>query len=227
MTLSNKILIGFFGFILIYTLMAFTEIRVKGDLRILNDENSTVESIPLENLKYLSVASDFEERITISSSDNPQVKIKSKSGQLIASMKYEMKNDTLFLLKFEEIEERYNISIEVPSDGFSGFSSSKAYIYVSNIHQQTLSIIQTGGRVEIEDKVNLERLNIKSSNKSYTEVSGASIDTLNVHMDHSDFRSYANINRIEGFLNNESDLYSTDIYDVQLKRDRSSRMRMY
>ncbi len=227
MSLSNKILIIFFGIILAYTLMAFVEIRVKGDIRVLNDENSITETIPSAGIKFIILSEEFDERITISSSNTPQVMIKSKSGELIANLNYEMKNDTLVLLSFEKPEERYQITIDIPTSGFNGINSSAASVRITGINQQSLSIIQSGGRVQIDNHVTLDKLSIKASEKSFIEVYDASIDTLSLDLNHSDIRLNSVVGKIQGTISNESDLYSSGANDVQLMRDASSRMRIF
>ena len=227
MSLSNKILIIFFGTILAYTLMAFAEIRIKGDTRTLTDENSITESIPLSNINYIYLNERFDQSLTISSGAEPKIKIRSKVGELLSNLDYETRNDTLFLTGFNDTEERFNLSIEVPKSGFNGFYTASGYIRLTDLQQENLSFTQSGGRLQIDHNIELGNLQISGSEKAYIDVYDASIDTVSLDLDHSDIRFNTSVNLIKGTLSNESDLYSSNASQLNLKRDKSSRMRIF
>ncbi len=125
MKLSNKVLIGFFGFIFVYMIVAFTEIRFKGDLNRFNDSNSVSESVDIVNIKYL-VLSDLNQRITISGSDNPRIEVKSVSGDLLKDLQYDISGDTLTMQPMLLQENQLvTVSIHVPKTTFIGLSTRK------------------------------------------------------------------------------------------------------
>ena len=64
MKLSNKILIGYFGFIFVYLSAAFTEIRFRGSLNQLDESIGIVETADLSGVTYL-VLQDLDESITL------------------------------------------------------------------------------------------------------------------------------------------------------------------
>ena len=82
MKLSNKILIGFFGFCFLYMVVAFTEMRLKGDLNRLDDSNSISESIEINGIKYI-VFDEVEQRLTVRGSVTSGIEVNSISGDLI------------------------------------------------------------------------------------------------------------------------------------------------
>ena len=82
---SNKVLIVFFGVILLYISAAFTEVRIRGVKEDLNDENAKVETIALDGLKYLML-SDLDSRVLLRSSDNPRLEIRSRSEGIISGL---------------------------------------------------------------------------------------------------------------------------------------------
>jgi hypothetical protein len=53
MSLSNKILLSFFGFIFLYLTAAFVEIRVSGTPNIISDKNSKAETVDIVGVNYL------------------------------------------------------------------------------------------------------------------------------------------------------------------------------
>ena len=86
MKLSNKILVGFFGFLFLYLTAAFTEIRLNGTPNVINDSNSKIETVDLSGIRYI-VVGDVDKNINITGSDRSQLEVRSFSGDLLKHLK--------------------------------------------------------------------------------------------------------------------------------------------
>src|SRR5688572_19543448 len=96
MKLSNKILIGFFGFIFIYLTAAFTEVRLKGTPNVIDDTNSIAETVDIPGIAYL-ILNDIDKNVNVIASDRAQLEVRSFSGDLLTKLKYKISDDTLTL----------------------------------------------------------------------------------------------------------------------------------
>lgn len=228
MKLSNKTLIIFFGVILAYTLLAFAEIRFKGEHQSLNEENSIAEEVSMKNLKYVVISEDLDKRVTISSSNNPRIELKSTSGDILSKLAYEVKDDTLFLQKLNlgEEEQHFHFAVFIPTIGFEGVKATSSNVNFLDIKQASFSIVQSGGRVTFEDDIEIERLNITERDGATLNVYNSRIDTINVDLDDSDLSLRLQVNRLEGLLANKAAIYSEGANDVQLKKDKRSSIRI-
>ncbi|MFK7951973.1 MAG: hypothetical protein AB8B73_03940 [Ekhidna sp.] len=224
--MSNKILIIFFGTILTYTLMAFAEIRISGESRILNEKNSIAETISLDGIKYVVFDDRLNQWIHLSGSNKPRIEMKSKSGDMMSKLKYELKGDTLYINEMNDEENHFDLSIFVPRDGFSGFTSSSAYVELSDIKQPGLSINQVNGRVDLEEDVDIGRLILNSNSDATLEMTASRVDTLSIQVDDSSLRLYGKIRRLEGTLENSSSVYASDVDEMMLKKDKGSSIRI-
>lgn len=226
---SNKTLIVFFGVILSYTLMAFAEIRIRGEHKDLTEKNSIAEVAPLENLKYVVIPEDIEKKITISSSNKPRIELKSQSGDIISRMNYKFKNDTLTLQEFDmgENEEHFHMTVFVPITGFEGLSTTSSDLSFLDLKQASLSIIQTGGRVTFQRDIEIEKLSIWGKDDATFNIYSSSIDTIAVDLDNSDLSIRSEVNRLEGYLVNKAALSAEGVNDMQLKKDKGSSIRIF
>ncbi|MEQ8810982.1 MAG: hypothetical protein RIE59_18060, partial [Imperialibacter sp.] len=126
MKLSNKILIGFFGFIFLYMMAAFTEVRLRGYKRDFKGAETQVEKAPLGDVGYI-VLSDSEQRVTISSSDEPHIEVRSIDGGFLSSVSYEMAGDTMRLKVNEIISGKpVQVTVYVAQNTFRGLQATKA-----------------------------------------------------------------------------------------------------
>lgn len=228
MKLSNKIIAGFFGFILFYTFMVFAEIRIMGQSKVFEDDDSITETYPLEGLKYIIIQKDLNKRIAISSSSSPRIELKSLSGNFLPKMKYQLNNDTLFILAFdlEDNEEHFHFNIFVPKNGFKGLSTTESFISFTEIKQKSLFITQSGGQINMDNNISLEKLSIVSNENAMLDFRDGQADTVSLLVDDSEVRLYAKIHRLEGTLINDAAIYSSDISDIALKKDKGSSIRI-
>ncbi|TRX60229.1 hypothetical protein FNH22_09280 [Fulvivirga sp. M361] len=226
MKLSNKILIGFFGFVLLYMLLAFTEVRFRGDYKGWNKSNSKVESTPIDTVKYL-VLKGLDQQVKLSTSDQPRIELKSRSGAVLSKLEYETHGDTLVLERFAlEEHERVHLFVYVTPNDLAEIKVNKSSVVISNLDQLSLSITQSGGSVNMEGNNKLGNMRIDASEKANFRAAGFSLDTLSVQLDHADIKFWSKVERLEGGMINQSHLLVKDPGDIQFKKDESSRLRV-
>lgn len=224
MKLSNKILIGFFGFIFFYMIVAFTEIRFRGDLNRFNDSNSISESVDIVNIKYL-VLSDLNQRITISGSDNPRIEVKSVSGDLLKELQYDISGDTLTMKPMLLQENQLvTVLIRVSEATFIGLSTRKTGVTISGLVQETLDVVQDDGWIRMRGTNRLNKINLKAENSADFNIINGEVDTLNVTMNHSEVRVSQPLKLVKGSMDNQSYMNLTGTEEIQFKKDESSRL---
>ncbi|MEQ9375366.1 MAG: DUF2807 domain-containing protein [Imperialibacter sp.] len=226
MKLSNKILIGFFGFILLYMMAAFTEVRLRGYKRDLSGAETQIENAPLGNVGYI-VLSDSERRVTISSSDEPHIEVKSIDGGFISNVNYEMVGDTL-MLKVDDIVtgKPVQVTVFVSKNTFRGLQATRASVSITDLSQQTLAINQSGGSIAMDGNVDLTSLSIKASEGAYLNAAGLSVDLLSVEMDKSQVTIWSFIKQLNGSITNDSFLRVNGVDDIQFTKDKSSKIQI-
>ena len=119
MKLSNKILIGFFGFLFLYLTAVFAEIRLSGTPYIVDDSNSVGETVETGTVNFV-VLRNLDESINIVTSDKPQLEVRSLSGDALEAVKYKISGDTLTLydLQSDDIKP-VRITVFVRPGGFA------------------------------------------------------------------------------------------------------------
>ncbi|MEQ9405663.1 MAG: hypothetical protein RIM99_18885 [Cyclobacteriaceae bacterium] len=227
MKLSNKLLIGFFGGAMIYMLMAFAEVRLRGDDRRLTGNNAKVESVPLANVRFINL-NDLGKRINIESSYNPRIEMRSKDGDVLSGLKYELNGDTLTLTQLEVGEDvRISLTIYVPDNGSIGLSSNNARVYMSKLDVSAIAIMQTGGRIVFEDDVRLQRLMLQVGEDARFDLYSGEIDSVTLNMNNSSATIRSRIGLLDGFMANDSDLMIGSISEITFKKDNSSSIRLF
>ncbi len=226
MKLSNKVLIGFFGFILVYMLAAFTEVRLKGDFNRFDASRAKMESVEIDAVSHL-VLSDVKQRIIVNTSDKPRIELSSTSGTLLSKLNYQITGDTLVVKELPmEKHEQVKFVIYVPQSGLNGIDVDGAGVKIRNLNQSALSITQSAGTVNIEGNNRLKNLKLTATNDARFDATGFDIDELSVQIDNSVVKVWAVVNRLEGRMNNNSHLVVQSPNDIQLKRDNTSRLQL-
>src|SRR5689334_4481193 len=113
MKLSNKILIGFFGFIFLYLTAVFAELRLTGTSNILDDQNSIAETVALSGITHI-VLNDLGKNIYVTGADRPRLEVRSASGDGLKKLQYAISGDTLTLLSLPKDTKTMKVSIFVP-----------------------------------------------------------------------------------------------------------------
>ncbi|MEP5611789.1 MAG: DUF2807 domain-containing protein [Cyclobacteriaceae bacterium] len=225
MNISTKILMGFFGSAFVYMSAVFIEIRLTGEDVDIHGEDAKVESVPIDNIKYVIIA-DLGQRIYLKSSDKPGLEFRSASGDLASRLVYEINGDTLNLreLNLEE-NTKLDITLLVPQE-LVGIEVNEAAVYLSDLKQPRLSIIQTGGRTVFNQGVKIGKLDITATESAEFDAFGGDIDTVALDLDNSDVELRTNVGRLEGSMKNRSYLYIEDINDISFKKDENSHLKL-
>ena len=226
MKLSNKILIGFFGFAFVYLTAVFAEVRIKGTPNIINDTNSIAETVDISGVSYL-VLQDMDHDIAVGVSDNPRLEVRSISGDLLKRLKYNIAGDTLTLSELQSEERRtVKISVFVPEGGLKGMKIIHAGASVKGLAQDHLYISQNAGRIWMSDS-RIGKIQIEASSKSFLNISATGLDTLSANIDSSEVSVSSPVRLLEGSMKNKSFLRMNDIDQIQFEKDETSRFNLY
>lgn len=224
MQLSNKILIGLFGFLFLYMIVAFTEMRFKGDLNRLDDSNSISEKAEVTTVNYIKL-SNLDPHITIMGSEMAGLEVKSMKGEMLQYLEYEMIGDTLQIISMEKQEKQLvNLTIRVPKSTFRGLSSTHSGVVLSNLEQDTLDIHQRDGWIRMNDSNKIGQLNLIAENTAYFNFLKGEIDILNTTIDDSEVSIPQPMKLVKGSMANNSYLYLDGASEIQFKKDEGSRL---
>jgi hypothetical protein len=226
MKLSNKILLGFFGFIFIYLTAAFTELRLTGSPNIIDDKNSKAETVDISGIAYL-VLQDLDKDIRVIGSDRARLEVRSRSGDLLQNLEYNISGDTLTLsgLQIEDLRS-VMISVFVPESGLKGITVNDATATVERLAVGHLYISQNAGRIWMS-AVDIGELQIDALRKSFFQINGTNVDTLSAKIEESELFISAPVKLLKGSMQRNSSLQVIGIDEIQFKKDETSRLNMY
>lgn len=226
MKLSNKVLIGFFGFIFLYLTAVFAEIRLRGTEYLIDDSNSIAQTVDIPGLSYL-VLEDIDRDINVIGSDQPRLEVRSREGDLLESIKYRISGDTLKLSDVELNDANaFAISVFVPKSGLTAIVLDSAGAIVKGLEQAHLDISQKAGRIRMSDS-NIGKINIEALNGSYLDISNTNLDTLSANIEESQAYVWSSIKRLEGSMKNKAFLRVHNVDDIQFKKDETSTINWY
>jgi hypothetical protein len=225
MKLSNKILIGFFGFAFIYLTAVFAEFRLRGTPNNINNTNSISETVDISGVSYL-VIQDLNQDIAVVGSDQPRLEVRSISGNLLNRLKYNISGDTLTLSEFQPEEKRMvSISVFVPEAVLKGMTVNDSRANVKGLKQELLYISQNAGQIFMSDN-KIDKVHLEVSSKSYLHITATSLDTLSTKIDNSQVIISSPVGVLTGSMENHSSLQMNRIDEIQFKKDESSRLHL-
>lgn len=225
MKLSNKILIGFFGFAFLYLTAVFAEVRLRGTPNIINDANSTAETADIPGTAYI-ILRGLHENVNVIGSDQPRLEVRSLSGDQLRNLQYKLSGDTLILSQLpSETWKPVRISVFVPRSGLKGITVDSAAAVVSGLELTTFHIEQRTGRVWMSEN-KIGKINIHASARSFFDVS-CELDTLSASIEESEAYISLPISVLEGSMKNRSFLRVADIDVIQFEKDETSRLNLY
>jgi hypothetical protein len=225
MKLSNKILVGFFGFILLYLTAAFTELGIRGTPHTIDDKNSIAESIEIPNIIQLSL-SGVDKEINVRASEKPRLELRSLSGDLLKNLKYRISGDTLTLSGIQpEDLETIKITVFVSEASLRKIEVNSSVAIIKGLESDVLNISQKSANVWLSE-CTIDKLEIDLS-KSYLDISAMMMDTLNATLERSEVNVNTPVEVIQGSMTNNATLRLSDIREIQLKKDATSKVTMY
>ena len=224
MKLSNKILIGLFSFLFLYMIVAFTEMRFKGDLNHFDSDNFISEKAEITTVNYIKL-SNLDPRVTIIGSEMSGLEVKSVKGEMLQHLEYEMIGDTLHIISMElEEKQLVNLTIHVPKSTFRGLSTTHSGVIISNLQQATLDIDQKDGWIRMSDSNKIGQLNLIAQNTAYFSFINGEIHTLNTTIDNSEVSVLLPMKLVKGSMVNDSYLHLQGTSEIQFKKDEGSRL---
>lgn len=222
MKLSNKILLGFFGFIFLYLNAAFTEIRLTGSPNIINDQNSIAETVDLPVITYV-VLKGVEKEVNVIGADQSLLEVRSLTGDVLKKLKYEVSGDTLTLSGIDAGDrENFKVNVFVPSTRFKAINVNSSEATIKGLNTPLLNIYQKTGSISVNDcriaKIELDL------NTAYLTISDATVDTVSIKLETSTVNIYSPLTLLQGSIKNQSVLRIGDTREFQLTKDESSRL---
>jgi hypothetical protein len=225
MKLSNKILLGFFGFIFLYLTAAFAELRLTGNPNVIDDGNSIAETADISGVKYV-VIRDMDTQINVIGSDRAQLEVRSFSGNLLTKLNYKISGDTLTLSGVESKEVKtIKISVFVPNTSLKGITVNSSVAIVRGLQPDVLSISQKSGTIWMsESRITKIEMDLDDS---YLDISGTPLDTLSANIERSEVSIDAPVGLLQGSMKTSSMLRMGDIGEIQFKKDETSRLNLF
>src|SRR5690349_698154 len=196
MKLSNKILLGFLGVIFLYLTAAFTEVRLRGTPNIINDKNSTAETVDISGVRYL-VVNDVNKQIHIYGSDRASFEVRSFDGHFLAKVKYKVSGDTLAISGIEsEATERVKISVFIPKTSLKGISSDGSVLIIQDLELDLLNISQNAGTIWMSH-CTIGKMELKAE-AANIEISATNLDTLSANITAANANIYSPVGLLQG-----------------------------
>lgn len=226
MKLSNKILLGFFGFIFLYLTAVFAELRLTGTSNVIDPKNSIAETVDLSGISYL-ILNDCDKDVNITGSDHTRLEVRSLSGSLLQKLKYEISGDTLTLSGFQsKIASSLRLSVFVAKPGLKGITVKSSSGTIEGLQQESLQLSQNSGRIWMSDN-KIANIQTDLSNGSTLSISKTTLDTLSTRIDGSKLHVLSPVGLVQGTIENNSRLQLSELQEIQVKKDKNSHLFMY
>lgn len=222
MKLSNKILLGFFSFILIYMIAAFTEVRLKGDYNQMDGDSGTAESVDLPLVHHL-ILPDVQRMFQVRGSEQSRLETRSKSGNALAGLKYELHGDTLEIVNFE-FSDGDHANTRIYLSKLRSLEVNGTSVFINDLQQDSLIIHQKGGLIRMQENNQLKTLVLESTSDADFEAAGFQLNNLTVQANRSNVRFYNIVNELNGGLQNNSRLFIRSANSIQFTKDESSHL---
>jgi hypothetical protein len=223
MKLSNKILLGFLGFIFLYLTAAFAELRITGTPNVIDDKNSAAETVDISGVQYLVITGADEQLINVTGADRSVLEVRSFSGDFLAKVKYKISGDTLTISGIlSEATEPVKISVILPKTSLKGIAVDDSFLRIQGFQSALLRISQNSGSIRMTGStIGKTELNL---NKAYLEISGTRLDTVSASVERSQVNIYSPVGLLSGSMKSESVLRVNDALEIQFRKDESSRL---
>lgn len=226
MKLSNKVLLGFLGFIFLYLTAAFTELRMRGTLNVINDKNSIAEAVDLPVIGHV-VINGLDEYVWVRPSDHARLEVRSVRGGLLKNLTYRISGDTLMLSAFEpDGNQRVMITVYVSNASLQRVTVNHSAAAVDGFDQDLLHLSQDSGRITMSDN-KIGKVNIDLSEGSFLNISDSNFDTVSATIDGSRVHILSPVGLVQGAMKNNAFMQLTQVKEIQLKKDEGSKLTVY
>lgn len=223
MKLSNKILLAFIGVIFLYTILASAEVRFRGTNNYIEDHDLIVESLPVEDYKYL-IIKDLKIPVSIHKSGQTRIEISSINGNSLNKVSFNIKNDSLIIDSSDFIKEKHLfLAIYLPNSA-NLIKSQSENIKITALDLDSLTVFQKGGRVTVEEGVKLDWLNLRASKNAKINMNSASVENIQVNIENSSVSINQKVSTINGIVRDQSRLLTRSFSHISIDRDESSKL---
>lgn len=227
MKLSNKILLGFFGTVILYTLIAAGEIRFKGVLRSENKEGFLVESIAIDSHKHLIIRNSNID-ISVNQSETTRMEIRSYNEEKHLKISYQTSGDTLIINSVNPTEESETTIINVYLDNRLQSITSKAIrTYVRNFKSDSLTVIASENYLSFDDDNEIQHLQLTGQEGASVYLLSDQVNSLDLLIDDATVTVIKELAEINAELINGAVLTSKAPDNLQFKKERNCKVMMY
>lgn len=226
MKLSNKILLGFFGFVFLYMTAAFAELRFMGIPNVINKTNSVAETVDISGIRYL-ILNDCSREINVVPAERPHLEVLSFSGNVLKTLKYEIAGDTLTIAGLESQDSRnIQFTVFVPNSSLKAIHVKSSTLIIEGLKQDALQITGDAGRVWMSG-VNIAKIGLDITNKSLLDISKATLDTMEAKITESQLIVSSPVGSLKGTVENHSLVRLNEVEEIQLKKDLNSDLNIF
>jgi hypothetical protein len=226
MKLSNKILLGFFGFLFLYLTAVFAELRLTGTPNFIDEKNSISESVDISGITHL-VLNDIDKDLQIRAADSSVLQVRSISGDILKRLKYRISGDTLTIsaLKSQDVK-NMKITFFVRSGSLKAVTANSCRVTINSLQQEALTISQTASNVWMSDN-SIGKIQSDLTQNSFLSISSPGVNTLSLNIKESEMQVWSPVGLVEGSMKDKSSLRLTQIEEITLKKDMTSTLSIY
>ncbi|MEL6559353.1 MAG: hypothetical protein AAFQ94_14275 [Bacteroidota bacterium] len=226
MKLSNKILLGFFGCIILYTLLAAGEVRFRGNFRGDVREGLLIESVNIGGYKHLIINSSNIE-VSIDQSDTTRIEVKSEKTEDDIKLTYRLSGDSLIIDSVNMTDEVDRIIKIYLDNRIETINSNAIRTYIRKFEIDSLTVIANAKYLSIGDDAEIKNLRLKGFDGANVFVFSEMIGFLDLKIDDANVTVRNELSEINAELVNGAVLSSKAPDNLQFKRDRDCKVIMY
>ena len=226
MKLSNKVLLGFLGFIFLYLTAAFTELRVAGTHNVIDNKNSIAETVDIAGVSHI-VISDVGQYVRIVGDDQARLELRSIAGDMLKNLTYKISGDTLTLSAFRsDGSARVSLTVFAPGNMIEGVTVNRSAVSIDEFRQDFLRLSQNSSHISMSHD-NIAKVQIDLSKESLLSLSDSEVDTLSAEIDASQVHISSPVGVVHGSMQNHAFMQLNMIREIQLKKDANSKLSIY
>ena len=224
MKTSNIILLSLVGSITVVIITIALQLRFTGTKK--SDRIDVISSeIKLAPFKYLVVhtSSNF----SIEASEEVGMVIRNGAGNPTPGVEYRQDGDTLFINRMQpnEGQRSFSFAVKTPVSNLVGIFAEDASFSLMDFDSESLVVDLRKSRMNMQSAkaVNAGNLTLRATEDSHVYTSNVRFDTVEFYLDDAEARLSDRINQLRGSIKNGASVFAPQAFDIQLKRDSTSR----
>ena len=226
MKLSNKILLGFFGSVILYTLLAAGEIRLNGSLRSENNEGFLLKSTEVSSFKHL-VINDSDINISVNQSDTNRIEVRGNNENTSFKVPYRFSGDSLIIDSIRQnVTGELMISIYL-NNRLQSINSNSTRTYIRNFNCDSLTVVASDNYLSFRDENEIQYLRLISKKGANVYLFTELVKTLDVQIDEATVTVRKELPDISAELVNGAVLSTKAPDNLRLKKERACKVLMY